>query len=146
MAAINVYTFFETTIDGVRVTGGSLTTPTAVTAASEVKHDQTFSIANGGTQELFDVDDDIGDFDFLWILSDQSDVLLEIVVDDDADNGESYQVKELFAGLPFILGSDDALASDGTVSAFTGTADLIERITVKNSSGSTAKVRVFAAT
>lgn len=108
-------------------------------------HDKTYSVANGSTQKLYDVDDDIGDFDVLAIVSTQN-LLLQIVIDDDGDNGESYQVHTLRAYIPFLLGTDDGLASDGSVDLFDGTADLVERINCKNSSGSAADVRILAGT
>lgn len=122
---------------------GDLSAPVLVTLSSEIKHDQEFSVTNGSTQEIFDIDDDIGSFGVLGILSTQ-DVLLQIVIDDDGDNGEAFVVIKLRANFPFWLPYDDALAGDGTVDLFDGTADLIERLTIKNSSGSTAKVRVLA--
>jgi hypothetical protein len=120
--------------------------PKIVTAASGVVHDQSHSVLTTATAEIFDVADDISDFDFLWIKADQDDVLIQLVIDDNATNGESYQVVELTKNVPFILASDDALASNGAVDVFTGTADVIERVNVKNNNASTTIVRVVAVT
>ena len=119
--------------------------PRTITYGTGNIHDQTFVIANAGTQELFDVDDDIGNFDLMVIESTQS-LLLQIVIDDDANNGESYQVKTIGANVPYILSSEVGLASNGSVDSVNGTSDLIERINCKNSSGSSATVRVVAFT
>lgn len=124
---------------------GDLSTPDTITVGDGIIWNAEFSIANGNTAELFDVADDLGDFDFLIVLSDQ-DINLQIVIDDDGNNGESFIVIGLLADIPFILGTDDGLAGDGTVDNFDGTADVIERLNAKNSSGSTAKVRVLAGT
>ncbi len=145
MATIDLYCYWETTIDGERKTGGSLSTPVSITIDGVV-HDQVFSVANNGSQKLFDVDEDISDIDFLWIEANQTGVLLQEVVDDDGNNGEAYLVKTLTAGFPYLLGNDTALASNGSVDLFDGTSDVLERFNVKNSSGSTAKVRVVAMT
>lgn len=145
MATVNNYHYWETTIDGTLYHGGSLTTPVSVTAAVEEKHLQTFSVEDAATKKIFDVATDIGDFDYMVITSDQA-VLLQIVVDDNGTSGEAYMVFTLIANLPFIMPSKVALASDGTVDLFDGTADVIERIDIKNSSGVTAKISVAAFT
>ena len=108
MATVNVYSYWEASITSARREGGSLDTPVAVVAASNVVHDQTFAITNGSTQEIFDVADDIPDFDFMVVLSDQA-VLMQIVVDDGAQNGEAFIVFTLIANLPFIFPSKTAL-------------------------------------
>ena len=148
MATCNVWIRAEWVDNDGRVQGIGRTTaeqPRSITYGTGNVHDQTFVIATGSTQELFDVSDDLGDFDVMIIESSQI-LLLEILIDDDADNGESYQVISLAANVPFILSTDDGLASDGTATAFTGTADVVEKITCKNSSGSTATIRVVTLT
>lgn len=117
--------------------------PLTVTIGSDVDSVPTFSIADAGTQVLWDAADSApgpGDFDLIWIESTQ-DILLEIRVDDGNNNGEVNLTLTVKANKPFYLFSDDALAADGSAGAFDGTADLIEKITAHNSSGSTAVVK-----
>ena len=109
------------------------------------KFDQTFTLANNTTQKVFDIDEAaIGNFDFLWIESNQ-DVFVEMVTDDDGDVGEETGVVKSLAGSAFLLHSDDAKANYTVIFAG-GSNDVIETIRVRNESGSTATVRVFAAT
>jgi hypothetical protein len=108
-------------------------------------HDQKHTLATATSLELFDVADDIADFNFLAVESSRT-ILMQIVIDDNATNGESYQVITLTANHPIFFSSDVALASDGSVDLFDGTSDKIERINVRNNSGSTAVIRVFAIT
>jgi hypothetical protein len=105
----------------------------------------------------------LADFDFLWVEADQT-VELQLVCNEggtvsgsDLQNGFTV---ELIAGVPLILGSDksrnmgDVAGSltEGNINTemdtweSTWTADVIDRIECYNSSGSTANVRVFAAT
>lgn len=114
-----------------------------VTLSSEIAHEQEFSVANNTTQEIFDVDDDIGSFEVLMVESTQ-DVWIQLVIDDDGDNGEKFVVFKLRANFPWAIPMDDAQAGDGTVDSFDGTSDVIERVSVRNVSGSTAKVQVMA--
>lgn len=143
MSTFRYWSRGETSFPGSEPELGDLSAPVLVTLSSEIKHEQEFSVTSGSTQELFDVDDDTGSFAVLGIVSTQ-DVLLQIVIDDDGDNGEAFMVIKLRANFPFWLPYDDALAGDGTVDLFDGTSDTIERLVVKNTSSSTAKVRVLA--
>lgn len=126
-------------------TVGNIDTSVQIAYAGDT-HSQKFTVAASGTQELFDIADDLGNFDFLIIVPEGPSVLLQVVIDDGANNGESYQVYKLRQDVPFILPLDDGLASDGTVDNFSGTADLIERVTCKNTHTDTVDVRVVAVT
>ncbi len=84
--------------------------------------------------------DDIADFDYLVIISDQ-DLLLEIIGTATLDNS-NVKIK---ANIPFILGYSTTLAYDAA-GAFAGASQAITKITVRNNSGSTANIQLFAAT
>lgn len=131
---------------GVETTWGSVQSPIKVNAASDVKHVQTFSVAAAGTQELFDVADDIADFDFLMVISDKDSVVLQLVTDDDNSIGERAYTVQLAAGVPFILASKRSYANF-TVDFAGGTLDNIERMNVKNLQATdAAKVTLLAFT
>lgn len=153
MATVNVWAHFEVRdANGVVHSGGRKTSesPRTITAASGVIHDQTHSVANNTSFEVYDVLDDLvtstDGFEFMWLESDQK-IMVQTVIDDGNNNGEVYWVKHLEANIPMIYGNDDGLSSAGaSVDGFNGTADVVERINVRNTSGSTAMVRVFAIT
>jgi hypothetical protein len=147
MATLKLTVHATIAVDGEEHEIGSLTTPEQVTigtAGSEILIDQIHEVAaSGGTKEIFDVADDLADFEFLIIISTQ-DVLLQIVVSDSGSPTEQFLVLTLKADVPFILGADEAQAGSVTVDNFNGTADTVDRINVKNNAASAAKVRVLA--
>ena len=144
MATLRTWLRFEV-VDGndnVQAIGNSLyDAPVQVTVGGTV-HRQTYSIADTGTQKIFDVTTDLSNFDFAIILSDQN-LLLQKVIDDAGNNGEAFFVETIRANVPYPIPIDDGLAGNGTVDLFDGTADVIERLDVKNSSGATANVTVL---
>jgi len=84
--------------------------------------------------------DDIADFDYLVIISDQ-DLLIEWYGTSVSSNANA----KLKANIPFILGYSTTLAYDAA-GTFAGASQAITRITVRNNSGSTANIQLFAAT
>ena len=105
----------------------------------------------------------LGDFDFLWVEADQTVELQLVCNEGGALSGSEIQngfCVKLIAGVPFVLGSDDSRNMGDMAGTFnesnhgteidtwesTWSADTIDRIECYNSSGSTANVRVFAAT
>jgi len=151
-ASVNVYQKFDVTIDGVKYEGGSLTTAQTVALVSDVIYDRTFSVAASTLTELMQVGatttDDIGDFDFLMVVSDKTGQL-QLVTDESGANPLGLVVP-LVANIPFILGSDDSM--NGTIANIntwetTWVADVIDRLEFYHTNtGQTAKVRVFAVT
>ncbi len=139
-------------IDGKPYRLGHLTEEVTITLGDELVHEHVHSVGPGTIVKIFDVDEDLADFDFLWIESDL-DVMLEFVVDDDADVGEVASTFPLEGsgtansyGVPFILGRDDAYANY-TVAFAAGTLDVIETIRARNLDDTdTARVHIFAAT
>ena len=122
----------------------AMQSPVSVTASTGIVHDQSFSLATATTVKIFDIDEDLADFDVLVIVSDTN-VYLETVVDDDADVGEVASTIPITANVPFILGRDDAYANY-TVNFAGGTLDVIETLRIRNVSGGTAIINIFAAT
>jgi hypothetical protein len=117
---------------------------TTVAGTKESIHDRTNSINTGDVKKIFDVTEDLANFDALAIISDQT-VEIEFVVADGSK--QVVFILTILANLPFILGSDNSRDSDHAENwATDGTADTIDKITVKNSSGATALVRIFLLT
>ena len=163
MATLSLTTYFTVDIpddDTHTVTGGSLTSTDSITVTHYF--DKRYSITNSTLAEVWN-DSLLADFDFMWVESDQI-VELQVMCNEggtvSGSNLENAFVVKLQAGAPFML-ADDTSRNRGDV---TGTfnesnylsendtwetnwsADTIDRIECYNASGSTANVRVFAAT
>jgi len=102
-------------------------------------------VADAATVTVYDPTNDAGvpaDFDALYLLSDET-VSLEMTCNE-GDANEALFVVELTADLPFVLFSD--ASTYGATPDLSGTADVIDKLRVKNSSGSTATIRLFLGT
>ena len=124
---------------------GDLINPVSVPTVTGRVYDQSFSVAASGTQEVFNIDNNLGDFQILVIVSDTSAVMLEWTVDKNAGVGDEFATQYMAANVPAIIPSDIAYANY-TSNFGGGTLDKIERLRVKNTATTTAKVRVFAVT
>lgn len=164
MATLSLITHFTVDIDdddSHTITGGSTTATDSITITHYF--DKRYAITHDSAATEIWNDTMLADFDFLWIEADQT-VELQLVCNEggtiagsDLQNGFCV---ELIAGVPFVLGSDKARnmgdvagsLTEGNINTemdtweTTWTADVIDRIECYNSSGSTANVRVFAAT
>ena len=165
MATLSLTTHFTVDIDdddSHTITGGS----TTATDSFTITHyfDKRYSLANAATAIEIWSDSLLADFDFLWIEADQT-VEIQLVCSEggtisggDLQSGLCFK---LIAGVPFVLGSDDSrdmgnvtLSSNPEVNIDSEmdewethwVAGVIDRIECYNSSGSTANIRVFAAT
>ena len=147
------------------ITGGSTTATDTIAADSGLYYDKRFSIDSTST-EIWS-DSITADFDFLWIESNQNDVEIQLVCNENGtvntDDMELGFVVKLTAGVPFILSRDDsrnahdvdtAGSADIPQSAWAAeiddwetkwVADTIDRIEAYKASGS-AIVRIFVAT
>lgn len=145
MAIVKLWMAFECEMDdGMIVRGGSLAEPVQLTIGGASKHIQSFAVAAAGTSEIFDTADDISDFEFLWVVSDVDDVILELVTDSNAGVGRMFSTVELKANVPFVLASDDSCANL-TYDIASGSLDVIDRLFVKNNqSTATANITVIA--
>lgn len=85
----------------------------------------------------------ISDFDLLVIESDYAGVQVELTCDANNGVGREEFVITLVAGLPLVIADDGSIANYTTDFA-AGTADVIDRIRVRNptGAGSSANVRV----
>ena len=120
-------------IDGRPLEGGSLSQQHSVTVTGTV-YDCVFSITASTATKLFDVDEDLADFDFLRIESDK-DLILELVTDADNVTARAFFHVPLTGsgttgeyGPAFILVGDAGKLGNGAYSLFTGTAGNIEEI------------------
>ena len=152
MGTARLYQRLEIDIDGITYSLGSRDVPQTITFGSDLHVLKTLNVAASGTTEVFDVDDDLADFDVLAIACDRN-LVLELVTDDDGNVGqEDFTIGLLGTGTDndfgplFVLTRDDSYANY-TVAFAGGTLDVIERLTVKNLDASNAaKVQVLAAT
>lgn len=145
MSTINTWIRSEVTIGNQKYTLGDIFNPVQITLGSDVVHIQRVSVADSTATKLFDIADDIADFDFLWIESSQTGEVELVVADGEA--GVQLIVLPVLANLPLILGGDNSRESDHTEDFGTvGTADNIEKITFYQTSGSAANVLLAAFT
>ena len=163
MATLNLTTHFTVDIpddDTHTITGGSTTATDSLTITHYF--DKRYAITNSTLTEIWN-DTLLTDFDFMWIESDQS-VELQLVCNEGgtlaSSNIENGFCVKLIAGVPFVLGSDDSRNMGDMAGTFNESnhqaeidtwetvwsADTIDRVECFNTSGSTANVRVFAAT
>lgn len=142
-ATLNHYSFFTVTLNGKTVSAGSLTVPTSVAIGGQ-QHVQSFSVAQDGIQKVFDVSEDLADFDYMWIEADQ-DIEIEYVV---ANGGnEVVSTLKAVANVPFTLSSDVARDSAHAEDWGTdGAADTIDKVTIVNKETTTANVYVYVFT
>lgn len=111
----------------------ALTSPGGVDA-------RRFDVANAATTTVWDATTSpAGSFILLVLLSDKSNVVVELQGASVADNHHF----ELLAGVPFILASDDTLRYNAA--SYTGVADDFKKCLVRNSSGAAALIQVLVA-
>lgn len=123
---------------------GSLQTAESITVDGLVL-DQTRDLATATTWTAWTTGDGgLTDFDWIGIQSDYA-VFVEFVCDTGAEVGTVVFAKEIQAGVPFSMHSDDAYANY-TANFASGTEDVIDKIRIRNVSGSTARVRVVTIT
>ena len=147
-AAVQVFQYVEVTIKGRQIRMGSLQAAQVITLGDDAVLDRTNSIAHNTTWDVWvssDTENEpMTDFDFLGVESDQ-DIYLELTTDDNGTQGAEQYVIEIKANIPWFLESD-AGDSDYTADFAAGTIDVIDRIRVRNESGSTALIRVLMLT
>lgn len=146
MATLNVYQAFDVTVDGATISRPSRSAPTVITVAG-LKKEWKRSLATSTTALVWDgtdTNEPLADFDFMYLKSDQ-DLLVEFTCDKGAEVGTVVFARKVLANEPLMLLHDDAMALY-TANFATGTADVIDRIRVRNVSGSTAVVDVVLIT
>jgi hypothetical protein len=168
MANLKLYLKFDyTDADGNVYSDGSILTAKTISIDSGEIFDRTYSLASGtGSDNLGSEimnNTKLSDFDFLWIESDQSGEI-QIVCNEGGtlanDNIENGFVLGVSAGIPIIFTNDDSRNMGNMAGTFNEanhqdeidnwvadwSADTIDRISWYHTTGSTAKVRVFAIT
>ena len=145
MPTLHLYQMMDVEIENQRITLGSIAKPERITvndphlfATKSVATLTTWDVWASGTEEP------ITDFDFLWIESDTN-VILELTTDKDADVGTVVSTIEISANKPLVMTSDASYALH-TADFATGTIDVIDQLRIRNATAGTAKVRVFLAT
>ena len=163
MATLSLTTHFTVDIDdddSHTITGGS----TTATDSISISHyfDRRYSVADTTLTEIWN-DTMLADFDFLWVESDQAGEIQLVCNEGGTLSGSNIEngfCVKLIAGVPFILGADDSRNMGDMAGTFDESnhqseidtwetnwaADTIDRIEWYHSTGSTANVRIFAAT
>lgn len=144
-ATLILFQKFLVSIDETLHQGGDRLNPTQIALDGHFL-DLRKSVADDETWDVWAAitEDPLTEFDFLWIESDY-DVFVELTVDRNNSVGTEELAFEIKADVPFVLGSNVGRANH-TTDFGTGTDDVIDRIRIRNESGSTAAVRVFMAT
>jgi hypothetical protein len=163
MANVNLYLKFDyTDASGNVYSDGSVSAAKTINIDTGEIFDRTYSIASATITEVLS-DDKITDFDFLWIESDQAGEVQFVCNEGGTlggDNIENGFVVTLSAGIPFVLSNDDSRNMgnmDGTFNESNHqseidnwethwAADTIDRVEWYHTTGTAAKVRVFAIT
>lgn len=117
--------------------GGSRSKPIELTVDGLIEH-KVIQLATSTTITLWDSSESITNFDFLWFQADQ-DLYCEVTADRGAEVGTVVFGFIVESNTPFRLIYDDALANF-TANFATGTADVIDRIRLRNVSGTTANI------
>src|SRR3990167_7282585 len=119
MASIHVVSYVQATVNGKKYEFGSLGTPVAIAAASNLVHEITRSVATNTTVTLYDATVDIADFDFLLIASDQT-IILEYTTDQNGGVGDEFFTEEWAgSGTANVYGVPRMFTSDASYANYT---------------------------
>lgn len=133
MPTLRQYTYWEATdASGEDYRGGSRSCPVETTIDGYIEQ-KTVSLADDTTLDLWDSSGSLTDFEFFWLKADQ-DVQIELTVDRGAEVGTVVVAIILPANKDFVLNEDGGLANY-TADFATGSADVIDRLRVRNESG-----------
>lgn len=149
MATLSLYAAAQFTVGSVNIAVGSR--GGAYSIAVDGQHQLLNRVLEGNTATTWDAwesgsETAIADFDFLWVLSDQA-VLVEVTADKDGTYGTRVFVHEAQANVPLMLTSDDCLSNHtADFEAPAGSADVIDRIRIRNLSGSDATIQFLIVT
>jgi hypothetical protein len=124
---------------------GDLLEPVILPAVSGTVFQRQVSVAASTTATMFDIANDLGDFDVMVVVSDKSSVMLEWATDKDASVGDEFATIGLYANMPQMFGTDDSYANY-TSNFGGGTLDKIERVRVRNLGTTAAVVKLIAIT
>lgn len=138
MSLLRVWKAFELELPSRKVTGGSRSAPLELTVDGR-NLDKDFSLATSTTLDIWTSSEPVTNFDYVWILADQ-DLYVEWTCDRGGEVGTVVFGDIIESNTPWDRFYDDALAVY-TANFATGTADVIDRIRLRNVSGSTATGR-----
>lgn len=143
MATLSFWSGYQFTSGSEQITGGSRSGSYSISVDGQFAKINK-SLATATTWVAWESGSDcttVTDFDFLWILSDKA-IEIELTVDKAgaaATPGPTISVMQAQANIPFIVTSDDAYAGP-TANFASGTESVINRIRIRNISGSTAVI------
>jgi hypothetical protein len=141
---LSVYKAMNLPIGGGVLDRGSRSAPIQITVDG-LHEELRKTLATATTWDVWSAGANVlADFDYLWIESDQ-DVSLELTCDVGGEVGTVVFAVIVKAGRPFDLLTDDAVALY-TANFASGTTDVIDRLRIRNASGSTANIRVLLVT
>lgn len=144
MATLKRWLYWELDLPSIKHFGGSRSSPTEVTVDGYVI-EHKFSLAATTTKSIWNgTSDELTNFEYLYIESDQ-DVRIELTVDVGNEVGDELWAKIIKANQPFDIMEDDALAVY-TANFATGTADVIDRLRIRNAGSTAANVRIVMVT
>lgn len=144
MATIRVWQAFDTLGVEPPVEGGDRARPVEITVGGQ-SLEFKFSLAATTTKAVWNGTSDLlTNFEFLWIESDQ-DIYAELTVDVGNEVGDELWARYIKANQPLCLFEDDGIANY-TANFATGTADVIDRLRVRNPGSTAANVRIVLVT
>lgn len=150
-AIARIYQYLIVELNGQPVEVGNLHIPFPVSLSGE-KEERTVNVEVSSTQELWDVaDSHMADFNIMLIRTD-FDVTVEFIVNDINDVGEiAYTEKVIGTARQYEYGPwavrMSGVSYANNTAGFTGTADTIDRVTVKNEDASNvAQVHILVLT
>lgn len=146
MATLQVFNAFRVDIGGEQITGGSRSAPVELTIDGK-SHEWRGAVPATSSRTIWEASNSnypISDFDYMMVEADQV-VILELTCD--ANNGVGLKTFaiEIPANQPFAMTSDTAIANF-TTDVATGTADVIDKIRLRNSvatASATVRVQMF---
>lgn len=143
MALLRVWKAFALELPAYTVEGGSRSAPIEITVGGQVI-DKRFTLATATTLDLWTSADAVTNFEYVFIESDQ-DIYVEWTCDRGGEVGTVVFADEIKAYTPWDRLYDDAIALH-TANFATGTEDVVDRIRLRNVSGTTANGRFVLVT
>lgn len=144
-STVKLYNLFEVNIDGHYIADGGISSPIEITLSNDKMLVYKDEIAISTTVDVWDSSDEkLSSFTFMYLKAD-NEVYLELTVDRGNDVGTEIVAIQIEPNVPFILGGDTAFANY-TADFAGGTADVIDRIRIRNNSSTasdTANVFLF---
>lgn len=145
-ATVNLTQAVNATIKGAKIELGSKSTPVVLTLSEDNYIDYIQTLANNITflaWESLSTYYTVTSFSLL-VIQPTEDLLVELSCDKDADFGTRQIVLKARADFPLILTSDFSIANHAT-NFGSGTDDVIDRVRIRNVSGSSNDVRIIIA-